>query len=86
MCSFLWCCMFDNSNVKEIKSVISKYIKSVNEFDVNPDIAKAIWSTSEMSSFIHPRGHEIGWHSIYEDFYGNTMGRRFSYRDLSVVG
>ncbi|EDQ0832409.1 nuclear transport factor 2 family protein, partial [Salmonella enterica subsp. arizonae] len=33
-------------------------------------------------SFIHPRGHELGWSQIAENFYGATMGKTFSKRTL----
>ncbi len=37
-------------------SVIDAYAKSIDEADIK--LASEIWSTSEVASFIHPRGHE----------------------------
>ncbi|EAN8913566.1 hypothetical protein EKP31_05640, partial [Salmonella enterica] len=36
-------------------------------------------------SFIHPRGHELGWSQIAENFYGATMGKTFSKRTLMAI-
>ena len=70
---------------KELLQKIAMYCNSIIEAD-NLGIAEQVWSATPDSSFIHPRGHEIGWSEIRNNFYGKTMNDMFSKRDLKMVG
>jgi len=67
---------------EEIKSMIAKYAKSVNDADT--DLASQIWWNSPEASFIHPLGHEHGFDQIKENVYKKLMGGMFSERKLST--
>lgn len=48
-------------------------------------LREQVWTTTPEVSFIHPRGHEIGWSAIKHDFYTQTMANIFSKRDLTFI-
>lgn len=62
-----------------IQKVVENYKLSINKADTL--LAKSIWLNSPEVSFIHPRGHEIGWEGIKKGIY-EMFGTRFSARDL----
>ena len=66
---------------EEIKSLISKYAKSIDAADTN--LASQVWWDSSEASFIHPLGHEHGFEQIKENVYTRLMGGMFSERKLS---
>lgn len=66
---------------QEIKSLIAKYAKSVDEADTN--LASQIWWDSPEASFTHPLGHEHGFEQIKQNVYARLMGGMFSERKLS---
>lgn len=68
---------------RAIKTAISQYVDSIDSADLQ--LAAKIWLTSPQSSFIHPRGHEVGWKQISENFYGTTMGATFTKRHLELT-
>lgn len=67
-----------------IRSLIEQYVDSINGDTNGTDLnlAEKIWLTSPDASFIHPRGHEIGWGQIRDYFYIQTMGEMFTARKL----
>ncbi|HVH73038.1 MAG TPA: aminopeptidase P N-terminal domain-containing protein, partial [Candidatus Dormibacteraeota bacterium] len=67
---------------EEIKSLIAKYTKSVDDADTN--LASQVWWDSPEASFIHPLGHEHGFEQIKENVYKKLMGGMFSERKLSA--
>jgi len=69
------------SDESEIREIISKYAKSVDEAD--PALASQVWLDSPDVSFIHPVGHEHGFDQIKENIYGSLMGDTFSERNLT---
>lgn len=66
----------------EIRRMIAKYAKSVDEADTT--LASQIWSDSPEVSFIHPLGHEHGLEQIKQNLYWRLMGDTFSERKLSI--
>ncbi|HEX8765480.1 MAG TPA: M24 family metallopeptidase, partial [Candidatus Acidoferrum sp.] len=66
---------------QEIKSLIAKYAKSVDEADTN--LASQVWWDSPEASFTHPLGHEHGFEQIKQNVYTRLMGGMFSERKLS---
>ncbi|WP_321998970.1 YybH family protein [Priestia megaterium] len=68
----------------QIKDVINKYLKSINEAE-NISLAEEIWSNSNEVSFIHPRGHERGWEEVKQNFYFGTMRDMLSKRKLELT-
>ena len=66
---------------EEIKSLISKYAKSIDAADTN--LASQVWWDSSEASFIHPLGHEHGFEQIKENVYTRLMSGMFSERKLS---
>jgi ketosteroid isomerase-like protein len=62
-----------------IQKVVENYKLSINKVDTI--LAKSIWENTPEISFIHPRGHEIGWEGIKKGIY-EMFGTRFSVRDL----
>lgn len=76
----------EKQDIDDIKTLLSEYELSVNNYDTNPDIATNIWQTTGDSSFIHPRGHEHGWKNIEDNFYQKTMVDTFVSRKLELVG
>jgi len=43
-----------------------------------------VWAIHDNVSFIHPRGHEIGWQQVKNNFYIKTMFDTFSERKLDI--
>ena len=72
----------DSSDNEEIKALVTDYATSISNADTA--LASRIWANTDEVSFIHPRGHEIGWDSIKTKFYLNTMGSFFYQRSLTV--
>jgi ketosteroid isomerase-like protein len=69
----------DPANIQQIRSVITDYVKSVDDLDQS--LARRVWSTGSEVSFIHPRGTERGLQQVLQNFYSKTMGT-FSKREL----
>ncbi len=72
----------NNTATEEIKGVIAKYAKSVDDADTK--LASQVWWDSPEASFIHPLGHEHGFEQIKQNVYKRLMGETFSERKLSV--
>ncbi|MCD7984591.1 MAG: nuclear transport factor 2 family protein [Desulfovibrio sp.] len=70
---------------QELREKIEMYRNSIIHAD-KPELAAQVWAVAPETSFIHPRGHERGWDEIRENFYRNTMAKRFSTRDLRLTG
>ncbi len=66
----------------QIKSMIAKYARSVDEADTS--LASQIWLDSPDVSFIHPLGHEHGFEQIKQNVYKHLMGDTFSERKLTM--
>lgn len=64
-----------------IKNLLDKYVKSVNECDV--ELAALFWDNEDGVSFIHPNGYEHSFEEVKQHFYLQTMGM-FSKRDLRL--
>ncbi|MFT7005242.1 MAG: ketosteroid isomerase-like protein [Sulfurimonas sp.] len=73
---------YKENTKEEIKGLIEKYTKSINTADI--DLGKQMWLDSEETSFIHPRGHDVGTKNILENFYTKVMFGNFSKRDLQT--
>jgi Xaa-Pro aminopeptidase len=71
----------DNVAETEIKNLIVKYAKSIDDADTN--LASQVWLDSPEVSFIHPLGHEHGFEQIKQNVYKHLMGDTFSERKLS---
>ncbi len=69
------------SDESEIREMISKYARSVDEADTT--LASQVWLDSPDVSFIHPLGHEHGFDQIKENVYRHLMGDTFSERKLT---
>ena len=67
---------------EEILCKISQYAKSIDETDLN--LASDLWINSDEVTFIHPRGHEHGFEEIKQNFYIETMRKKFSKRKLNI--
>jgi len=65
---------------QEIRDLIKQYCESINQADV--EIAEKFWLTSSKATFIHPKGHEIGWEMIKQNFYLGLMQTMFNERIL----
>ena len=65
----------------ELKPFLDEYARVVNELDL--EAAAELWSQTDEISFIHPRGHQVGWEDIRDSFYVNAMGRFLS-RNLQL--
>ncbi|WP_022656459.1 nuclear transport factor 2 family protein [uncultured Desulfovibrio sp.] len=74
----------DNAG-QELREKIEMYRNSIIHAD-KPELAAQVWAVAPETSLIHPRGHEHGWDEIRENFYRNTMAKRFSTRDLRLTG
>lgn len=72
----------ENNYQNEIKDVIAKYAKSIDEADLN--MALEIWLNSPEVTFIHPKGYERGFEEVKNNFYIKTMENNFSERRLNV--
>ncbi len=71
----------DSAQAEQIKLIIAKYGKSVD--DVDTTLASKIWWDSPEVSFIHPLGHEHGFGQIKQNIYQHLMGDTFSERKLT---
>ena len=69
------------SDENDIRQLVARYAKSVNEADVS--LATQIWLDSPEVSFIHPLGHEHGFDQIKQNVYKHLMGDTFSERRLT---
>jgi ketosteroid isomerase-like protein len=67
---------------EEIKNLIAKYAKSIDDADTN--LGSQVWWDSPEASFIHPLGHEHGFEQIKQNVYMRLMGNTFSERKLSI--
>lgn len=65
--------------MEKVKQVLESYKTSINRADTT--LASTFWLTTDQSSFIHPRSHEVGWENIKSGIYG-MFGSRFTVRDL----
>lgn len=65
--------------MQKVKQVLESYKTSINMADTT--LASTFWLTTDQSSFIHPRSHEVGWENIKSGIYG-MFGSRFTVRDL----
>lgn len=66
----------------KIHNLLYKYVQSINE--CNLELAKEIWDSEDLISFIHPLGYEHSFEEIKEHFYLGTMDKLFSKRDLKI--
>ena len=71
------------NDIEVLRELIQAYTDSVGSLDMQA--AERIWSTGADTSFIHPRGHQVGWEDIKQAFYLETMGR-FKQRELKAHG
>ncbi len=72
--------MEDNKTI--IEGLVVKYTESIDAAD--PTLADLIWSKSQESSFIHPKGHERGYDEIRQYIYIDLFGSLFSKRKLEA--
>ena len=68
--------------METIEMLLENYATSINNGDL--DLADKLFLQNENTSFIHPRGHEVGFDNVKEAFYVKTMINRFSKRDLRI--
>ncbi|MGH9866325.1 MAG: YybH family protein [Candidatus Acidiferrales bacterium] len=68
-------------NEQQLHQFLENYVKAVDTLDLQ--LVAKIWSHDPGVSFIQPRGTEIGFEQIRDDFYVKTMGL-FSQRDLTM--
>ena len=68
-----------SSDEEQIQQLLADYAKSVDTLDL--DLAERIWSHAPETSFIHPRGTELGFTQVRNNFYKLTMAT-FSQREL----
>lgn len=68
--------------METIEMLLENYATSINNGDL--DLADKLFLQNENTSFIHSRGHEVGFNNIKEVFYVKTMINRFSKRDLKI--
>ncbi len=67
---------------KEILEKLDIYIQAAVLADV--ELAKQCVYNGEHTSFIHPRGHHIGFEDV-KTFFTHTMGEFFITRELSKI-
>ena len=68
-----------SADEQALQVLLANYAKSVDELDLN--LAGQIWSHAPEVVFIHPRGTEVGFAQVMDNFYTKTMGT-FSEREL----
>lgn len=68
--------------METIEMLLENYATSINNGDL--DLADKLFLQNKNTSFIHPRGHEVGFDNVKEAFYVKTMINRFSKRDLRI--
>jgi ketosteroid isomerase-like protein len=71
-----------NAQEADIKALIEKYTKSIDEADTT--LGAQVWSTGTDVSLIHPMGHERGWEQVKGNFYESVMGKMFTKRELKA--
>lgn len=64
-----------------VRNLVERYRTTVES--LNQEAIQEIWMKTDQVTFIHPRGHERGWDSVWSQFYLGTMGL-FSKRTLQV--
>lgn len=74
--------MCNDADKTAIRNLLATYAESIKT--ANPDMAVDIWQMTEQTTYIHPRGNEYGWNAIKTNFYGKTMGERFTQRELQI--
>ena len=57
--------------METIEMLLENYATSINNGDL--DLADKLFLQNENTSFIHPRGHEVGFDNVKEAFYVKTM-------------
>jgi ketosteroid isomerase-like protein len=67
------------SDEEALQLLLKNYANSVDTLDLQ--LAGQVWSHAPEVVFIHPRGTEVGFAQIMENFYSKTMGT-FSEREL----
>ena len=69
VCAFVMAAGCANVEADEaaIRSLVAKYAQSIDE--ASTALASDIWLNSPNVSFIQPRGHQVGWEAIHENFY-----------------
>jgi ketosteroid isomerase-like protein len=67
------------SDKDAIQKLIIDYKVSINSADTT--LGAKIWAKTPEVSFIHPRGHEMGWNGVKKNFYG-MFREMFQTRDL----
>ena len=68
----------------QIRHLVEQYVDSIESADLA--VAAKVWSKSARISFIHPRGTEVGWEEVAQNFYHATMSQHFSKRALRLAG
>ena len=68
--------------METIEMLLENYATSIKYGDL--DLADKLFLQNKNTSFIHPRGHEVGFDNVKEAFYVKTMINRFSKRDLRI--
>lgn len=68
--------------METIEMLLENYATSINNGDL--DLADKLFLQNKNTSFIHPRGHEVGFDNVKKAFYVKTMINRFSKRDLRI--
>ena len=61
-----------SADEQALQVLLANYAKSVDELDLN--LAGQIWSHAPEVVFIHPRGTEVGFAQVMDNFYTKTMG------------
>ncbi|RXK48827.1 YybH family protein [Aquirufa rosea] len=67
----------NSTDQRAIKQLIETYKLSINQADTL--IGAKVWADVPEVSFIHPKGHELGWKGVKDNFYGmfrNTFQKR----------
>lgn len=65
-----------------IEKALDDYVTSVNKMDTI--LASKTWAINDSISFIHPRGHEKGWHEVKNNFYIKTISDNFKEAKLQI--
>lgn len=60
------------NEIDDLNRLLDQYARKVGSLDL--DLAEQIWSKTHQVSFIHPRGHQVGWEDIKQSFYSESMG------------
>lgn len=65
-----------------LNALLVRYAHSINAADTVE--AATVWRTSPDVSFIEPRGTEMGWQQVKNNFYAQVMGQTFTKRQLHI--